>query len=207
MRRRLLLANLAVVVAVLIVLEVPLALVYSRHEHDAIDSALQRDAAALAAVSGEIIEHRGDHDVEGLGQRFSAEPGEIVMIVDRSGAELTRPSILSADPAFAAVLNTARAGGTASGETDDLSYVAVPVGAAGEASGAVLVARSDEAIDSRVHRFWLLLGAVGAAVLAASLVLTLRLSRWVADPLRRLDDHAGALGRGDLTVRAATGDG
>ena len=50
-RRRLILANLALVAAVLLILEVPLALVYSRHEHDAFDAALQRDAAALAVLS------------------------------------------------------------------------------------------------------------------------------------------------------------
>jgi hypothetical protein len=50
-RRRLLIANLVVVVSVLILLEVPLAAVYSRHEHDALATSLQRDAAAVAALS------------------------------------------------------------------------------------------------------------------------------------------------------------
>ena len=43
------------------------------------------------------------------------------------------------------------------------------------------------------------LGAVGSRRLAPH---DRRISRWVVDPLRRLDDQAAALGRGDLTARA-----
>ena len=63
-------------------------------------------------------------------------------------------------------------------------YVAVPMSVGG---GAVLVARSDEPIDQRVHQFWLVLLGLGVSVLAVSLAISSRLSRWVVDPLRRLD--------------------
>jgi signal transduction histidine kinase len=206
-KRRLLIANLLGVVAVLIVLELPLALIYSRHEHDALDAGLQRDAASLAALAGEIVEHPGEHDVDALAQRFSTQPEETVAIIDRSGAELTRPSVLSTDPGFADVLQAAVAGESRSGEFEGTVYVALPLGAGGEQLGAVVVARPDEAIDARVRRFWLLLAALGAGVLGISLLITSRISSWVVDPLRRLDDQAAALGRGELTARADAGTG
>ena len=83
------LANLALVFAVLLVLEVPLALVYSRHEHDALDAALQRDAAALAVLAGEVAELPGSQDLADLARRYSSEPAGLVTIVDSGGVDLT----------------------------------------------------------------------------------------------------------------------
>lgn len=203
MRRRLLIANLLLVVAVLLVLEVPLGIVYSRHEHDSLNTALQRDAGALAALSGDIVDHLDDHDVDAIARDFSAAPGEIVTIVDRSGSELTRPSVLSDDPAFASVLRAARDGHGGAGEIDGTVYVAVPLGA----GGAVLVARSDKSIDHRVHQFWLLLGGLGLGVLLLALLVSSRVSRWVVDPLRQLQDQAAELGRGELAARGEPGKG
>ena len=204
MRRRLILANLALVAAVLFVLEVPLALVYSRHEHDAFDAALQRDATALAVLSGEIVEHPGDHDVVALARRFSAEPAELVAIVDSAGVDLTGDNVLSRDPGFREVLDAARQGTVRTGELNGIVYVAAPMSTSG---GAVLVARSDESIDHRVHQFWLVLVGLGLSVLGISLIISSRLSRWVVDPLRRLDQQAAALGQGELSARADTAHG
>ncbi|MCU1458534.1 MAG: two-component system sensor kinase [Actinomycetia bacterium] len=207
MRRRLLIANLLLVVALLLVLEVPLGIIYSRYEHDSLNTALQRDAAALAALSGDIVTHPGEHDADAIARQFSAAPGDLVAIVDRTGKQLTRPSVLTNDREFTAVLRAARGGTAATGEIGGLIYVAVPLGAAGDNHGAVLVARGDEAIDHRVHQFWLFLTAFGAGLLGVSLLVSSRLTRWVVDPLRRLGDQASALGRGELTARAEPGDG
>ncbi len=203
MRRRLVLANLALVAAVLLLLEVPLALVYSRHEHDALDGALQRDAAALAVLSGEIVERPGDHDLAALAGRFSNEPAELVAIVDSAGVDLTGDNVLTSDPGFRRALDAARQGTEGTGEVNGILYVAVPM----SAGGAVLVARSDEPIDQRVHQFWLALVGLGLSVLGVSLVISTRLSRWVVDPLRRLDQQAAALGQGQLSARADTAHG
>ena len=75
MRRRLLISNVVLVTIVLLALEIPLALTYARHEHDSVENALQRDATSLAALSEEVIEHPGDHDVASLAQRFSGGAG------------------------------------------------------------------------------------------------------------------------------------
>jgi len=198
------LANLALVFAVLLVLEVPLALVYSRHEHDALDAALQRDAAALAVLAGEVAELPGSQDLADLARRYSSEPAGLVTIVDSGGVNLTGANVLSKDPGFRRALDAARSGTPSTGEVNGILYVAVPVGT-GE--GAVLVARSDEPIDQRVHQFWLVLVGLGVSVLAVSLAISSRLSGWVVDPLRRLDQQAAALGQGQLSVRADTTHG
>ena len=202
MKRRLLISNVILVTIVLVLLEVPLALVYARHEHDALDSTLQRDANSLASLSEEIIEHPGDHDVGALAQRFTTDVGDQVAIVDRDGANLAPTQNVNLDAYFGPALRDARAGRTATGEAHGFTFVVVPVGANTDAHGAVLVARSDEPADHRIHLFWLALLGIGAGVLVTSVLVTRRLARWTVDPLQRLDEHAAELGRGDLAARA-----
>ncbi len=206
MRRRLLGSNLLLISFVLLLLEVPLGMVYGRHEHDALNASLQRDASSLAALSEEVIERPDDHDVGGLAQRFSTAAGGDVIIVDKTGAQLAATGPPSADQAFQAALLAARAGRPGNGERNDLVYATVAVGA-GNGPGAVLVARSDEFLDHRVRQFWLVLVAIGMAVLAVSVLVSHLLARWAIGPLSELDETAVELGRGHLDVRAQTGNG
>lgn len=202
MKRRLLVANLVIIAAVLLVLEVPLALVYGRHEHDALDGTLQRDAGAVSALATEINEHPEIHDVSALARRYSTGSGAVVVIIGPDGTPLTPTGLITSDPGFPAAIASARAGGTHTGEIAGLLYATQPVGVAGQSRGAVLVGRSDESVDRRVHRFWALLGILAAGVLGASLVVSSRLGRWVVDPLHRLEGHAARLGSGALHTRA-----
>jgi signal transduction histidine kinase len=205
MRRRLLISSVVLVTLVLLALEVPLALVYARHEHDSLQGALQRDATSLAALSEEIIEHPGEHDVGQLAQRFSGGNSTDVLIVDRNGNALTAtPSTVSAG-AFATAITQARAGQSTLGQQSGRAYAAAPVGGAGEAHGAVLIARPDDA-SRRIHQFWVILGFIAAGVLAFAMIMSHRLARWVVDPLQRLDDQAADFGRGELHVRAKIDD-
>jgi signal transduction histidine kinase len=201
MTRRLLLANLSVLLVLLLTLEVPLALVYSRHEHDTLEAEIQSDAAALAALATVVAAHPDQYDAQALVQRLDVAPGEVVMVIDANGNELTPPGLLSNDAEIAAVLDQARTGTTVTGELDDLVYVAVPFDAAGDAHGAVIVGRPDDAVDARVRRLWFGLVALGLIVLAVAALVTSRVSRWVLDPLRRLERQAAALGGGALHAR------
>ena len=197
MRRRLLVSNVILVTVVLLALEIPLALVYARHEHDSLQGALQRDASSLASLSEEIIEHPGDHDVGALAQRFSGGNGADVVIVNRDGTVLSPGS----SAAYVGALDRARAGQSSTGQQNGRAYIAVPVGASGDAHGAVLIARPDDA-SRRIHQFWVILGVIAAGVLALAVIVSQRLARWAIDPLQRLDDQAVELGRGELHVRA-----
>ena len=68
---------------------------------------LQRDATSLAALSEEIIEHPGDHDVGQLAQRFTGGAGADVVIVDRNGNLLSSGSSATAAATFATALDQA----------------------------------------------------------------------------------------------------
>jgi signal transduction histidine kinase len=205
MRRRLLISSVVLVTLVLLALELPLALVYARHEHDSLQGALQRDATSLAALSEEIIEHPGEHDVGQLTQRFAGGNGVDVLIVDRNGNVLSAsPSTTTAD-SFASAIAQARSGQSSTGQQGGRAYAAVPVGGAADSHGAVLIARPDDA-TRRVHQFWVILGLIAAGVLAFAIIMSHRLARWVVDPLQRLDDQAAELGRGELHVRADIDD-
>lgn len=206
MRRRLIASNLLLIVIVLLLLEIPLGVIYARHEHDALDTSLQRDASSLAALSEEIIEHPGTHDVGSLAQRFTTGTGGDVVIVDRFGNRLTPTTGIDAS-AFQPAIDATRSGRSMSGDIHGLAYAAVPVGAVGESHGAVLIARSDAATEHRVRQFWLVLAAIALAVVAVSAFVSRRLARWAIGPLQRLDDHAAELGRGDLRRRAETDTG
>jgi signal transduction histidine kinase len=201
-RRRLIVANVLIIAAVLLVLEFPLALIYSRHEHDALNGSIQRDAAAVSALAREIIEHPGLNDIPSLARRYSTGSGAVVVIIGPDGRELTPSGLITTDPGFPAAIARARTGGSRTGEIAGILYATQPVGFAGQSRGVVLVGRSDESIDHRVHRFWLLLGILAAGVLGVSLAVSSRLGRWVVDPLRRLEGHATRLGSGALDTRA-----
>jgi signal transduction histidine kinase len=206
MTRRLLAANTIVIAVVLLVLEVPLAVVFSRHEHDALNAALQRDASTVAALAGDVLTEPEGQNAAAIARRFPSTRGVVVVIVDRSGRELTAPGILSGQAALATALGTARAGQPGVGEIGGLTYAAVPIGDDG-AQGAVLVAQSDEAVDARVHRFWTLLAGVGAGAVVLCVAVGWWLSRWVVQPLRELQLHALAVGDGELSTRVGTDRG
>ncbi|MCU1461846.1 MAG: putative two-component system sensor kinase [Acidimicrobiales bacterium] len=207
MKRRLLSSNVILVTTVLLFLMVPLAIVYSRHEHDALMGSLQRDAGSLGSLSEEVVEHPGGHDVPALASRFSTGVGGDVVILDRNGVQLAAVGSASTDQRFRAALLSARTGRAVTGELGGKAYVALPVGSGGDSHGAILIARSDAGVDRQVHRFWLVLVGIGVGVLGVSVLVSRWLAIWAIDPLRRLEANAAELGRGQLDVRADTGTG
>ena len=56
MRRRLVLSYLTVTAIILVALELPLGVVYGRHEQDVATAGLQHDAAGLATLVEEGVE-------------------------------------------------------------------------------------------------------------------------------------------------------
>ncbi|MEV6318632.1 HAMP domain-containing sensor histidine kinase [Streptomyces sp. NPDC051776] len=80
--------------------------------------------------------------------------------------------------------------------------VAEPVGEIRGPVGAVVLARSAAPLDARIAATWGWSAAIGAAGLAASALLSVRLARWVSRPLSTLDATAKKLGEGALEERA-----
>ncbi|MGW2702723.1 sensor histidine kinase [Streptomyces sp. NPDC001340] len=92
-------------------------------------------------------------------------------------------------------------------ENEGRLLTAEPAGEVRQPSGAVVLARSAAALDARVATIWGWSAAIGAAGLAASVLLSVRLARWVSRPLSTLDATARRLGEGALDERAEVGGG
>jgi signal transduction histidine kinase len=207
-RRRLVLSYVTITAVILLALEVPLGLVYARHEHDVSDAGVTRDAAALASLAEEGVEHPGGLSLAAVAGHYRTSGEGDVEIVDRHGAVLVAPvreaSAITASAVrsqLAAVLKGGPGGVRLVPHLDDVLAIE-PIGSADSPSGAVIVAASDKRVDRRVHAAWLALAALAAGVLAAVAVLGLLVARSVTGPLTHLESAARRLGSGDLSARA-----
>ena len=83
-----------------------------------------------------------------------------------------------------------------------LLVVAYPVLDRGRVIGAVRLSQPIAAVDSRVRRSWLAIGAVAAAVALVGMGVAWLLASSLAQPIHALGVTAGRLGKGDLEARA-----
>ena len=133
------------------------------------------------------------------------------MIVNRRGIAVvdTRPGgkgaeSFSSRPEIAAALSGRVAVGTRHSETlrKTLLYVAVPAAAGGRVAGGVRITYPTSTVDARVRRYWLMLAAIAAVVLAVAVLAGFRLAATVVHPLSQLEGAASAVGSGNLAARA-----
>ena len=83
----------------------------------------------------------------------------------------------------------------------------MPVAANGRIEGAARITYPTSAVDSRIRRYWFVLAAIAAIVIAVAVVVGLAVATFIARPLRRLEGAAAAVGAGDLTARAPEHEG
>ena len=214
MTRRLLLSYAGLILFVLLVLEVPLGIYYARNERTVLGNKVERDAVALGSIAEGAFEHRREFPVSRLqpvARRYQAQTGGRVVIVNGRGIAIAdsatrrvRPRDFASRPEILTALRGRIANGTRHSNTlnTNLLYVAVPVASAGRVHGAVRITYPTSALDSRVHRYWLILFGIGAVVFAAALLIGVRLARSIVRPLRRVEAAATAAGEGDLDARA-----
>lgn len=213
MTRRLIVSYLAVTLAVLLLLEVPLAIFYAQRELERLTAALERDASVLATIYEDDLEAGFAPDPRSA-ETYQERTGARVVVVDTRGVsvidtEQPVPRDFSTRPEISAALSGERSTGTRTSETlgTDLVYVAIPVASGGVVHGALRLTLDTAEVDARVHRFWWGLVAIGAVVLAAMCLVGWLIARSVTFPLRRLNDTARRFGSGDLTVDDAEVDG
>jgi signal transduction histidine kinase len=216
MRRRLLISYLALAVVVLALLEIPLGISYARNERHDLSTDVERDAVALASLAEDALEQRASAPpaLSRLARRYQSDTGGRVVVVDAQGRALVDSESqgvgadFSTRPEIAAALDGTVATGTRHSNTldTDLLYVAVPVASGGVVHGAVRITYPTSEVDERVRRYWLILAAIAAVVLAVAVALAGALARWVVGPLSRVDEAAGEVAAGNLEVRVpATG--
>ncbi|MGZ4353990.1 MAG: ATP-binding protein [Gaiellaceae bacterium] len=212
MSRRLLLGYLSLVLLVLLVLELPLGIAYARNERSNLESKVEHDAVSFASLAEDALSlHTPVAPVRAQAVAYTRRTGGRVVIVNRSGIRIvdTQPTFSGeSDFATRPEILTALAGDVAVGTRysktlrRSLLYVAVPVASGGEVHGAVRLTYPTSTVDARVHRTWLMLGLVGAIVLAATALVGIRLAAWVARPLAEVEEAAARVGEGELDARA-----
>lgn len=218
MNRRLLLSYASLILLILLVLEVPLAIYYARNERTSLADKVERDAVSIGSLAEGALERSSEtarSRLQPLAIRYARDTGGRVVIVNAQGIALADSSArvpgrnFSSRPEFAQALGGRVARGVRYSHTlgVNLLYVAVPVASSGRLHGAVRITYPTSAVDSRVHRYWLILAGVGAIVFALALILALTLAGWISRPLRKVEEAATAAGKGDLSARAPTGQG
>jgi signal transduction histidine kinase len=221
-RARLVLAAAYLVTAVVLALEIPLALNIERRADSDFQAAVLGRAAILSArVSGDVAD-ASSRPAVAVPARLTAAveaaraSGERVVVTDDRGRVLAdsdgtaSPRELYATPQrpeFSVALFDARVDFRRRfSETvgSELLLVTVPVVSADKVVGAVRVSASRRAVEAGVHRSWVRLALIGLAVIVAALVLAWVLASTLARPLERLRGTAARLGSGDLDARAST---
>jgi signal transduction histidine kinase len=71
--------------------------------------------------------------------------------------------------------------------------------------GAVVLARSTTPLDTEIRTLWLILGSIALAGILGATLLAVWLAQWVSKPLAGLDAAARKLADGNLTIRAKAG--
>lgn len=219
MRRRLVLAVVGLVALILFVHDVPLRNHLRRVERDRVITALERDAASLAAKAQQLLAQ----DVPATAQTasgitlavlvedYKVASEALVVIVDDDGVvqAATDPNVVVGQsylnrPEIASALLGNSAVGSRRSETlgQDLVYSSVPVLTTDSVIGAVRLTYPESVVDARVAdriRGLVLLAAIslGLAFFAAFVVATS-----VVRPLRRLRVQSDKIAAGDLSARA-----
>jgi signal transduction histidine kinase len=206
--KRFVLSYLAVVAAILLLLEIPLGIVYARHERDVVSSGLQHDAGVIAALADESVERGdvaelaslashyrgvGDHDVE-----IVASNGKVLVPARSDESELVSGDV---GARVNAVLDGAAGANTHLGDGDEIFAVAA-IGSATPPVGAVIVTAPAGTVNHRVMEAWIALAILAGGAIAAAMALGLVVARSVTGPLTDLESAAARLGLGDLHARA-----
>jgi signal transduction histidine kinase len=213
-RSRILVGYLGLVVVVLAALEVPLGVQFSRNEQQTLETKVEHDATTIASIAPDTLRRptrRRLQAIAGVSYRYRRDTGGRVVIVNRKGVALIDTNAtgsgltsFASRPEIASALRGNVASGTRNSTTlhKRLLYVAVPVAANGRIEGAARITYPTSAVDSRVRRYWLVLAAIAAIVIAVAIVVGLAVATFIVRPLRRLEAAAAAVGAGDLTARA-----
>ncbi|PRY30736.1 sensor histidine kinase [Pseudosporangium ferrugineum] len=211
MTRRLLLTYATFALLILVSLEVPLGYVYHRNEEQHAFAQLEHDAEVLAAFVDTALSRRESAQVDLLAHESAERLGGDVDVVDHRGVLLssTHPGKhahgdLATAPDIRTVLSgqgristrTAESGGV------DIMSVAVPIHPGVASLGAVRVSVPLHPVETRIHRFWAILAAVGIAVLLAAALVAFWLARWISKPVRALEEATRSLPDGPLPSAA-----
>lgn len=209
MTRRLLAGYLTITGFAVLVLGLPLGVVFARLERSHLIAGVRQDATALALFAVEPLRTGAEAALVDVASDYQRRTGGRVVIVDQTGVARADSDPAEARESFARRPEVAgalegkpvqgfRTSKTAGG---DLFYVAVPVNSGGVLHGVVRVTHPAGFVNDRIRRTWLLLGTLGAVMLAAATLVSRAVATSVTAPLRRLAGVAAEIGDGRLDSR------
>ncbi len=209
MTRRLVLSYLGLALLILVLLEIPMAVLAARHEHDLTAGQAAREASGLAAVANEDMEHGRLANLTAVMAQYQSRTGEEVAIINPAGraiASSDRDQDIDATGAERSLVQAALSGRSATSFSSDeghpWAYAAVPISADGQPQGAVLLGVAASATEQRIHDIWLALAGFAAGILALTGLIGMLLARSLSRPLARLQSAVARLGEGNLAARA-----
>ncbi len=203
MARRIVLAVLALIAAVLGTVALPLGLITAAQDRRAFQDETQATTTTLANLAEERLD-------DGTGaaalQRFVvqlARSGDKISVFSPAGGKVAGTT--PAPPVTSAWLARARVAATAAVyPLDDTLVVVAPVrDDAGTGNvGTVALARPTAPVDHQITVLWTLIAVVATAGLLAAALIAVGLAGWVSRPLSALEEAAQHLGDGDLATRS-----
>jgi len=211
MTRRLIVTYFTITAFALASLAIPLGVTFAHREKDRLLFAIERDADAMAlAVQPSVM--KGTPPPRTAIFTYAARTGGHVIVVDNEGIALldtdnpNGPAVnYSSRPEIQQALAGARAEGTRHSSTlgTGLIYSAVPIAGGGTVgiAGAVRITYQSATLNARVRRMWSQLALLCLVVLGVVMAVGWLLARGVTRPVRRLEEAANRVARGDLTTR------
>jgi signal transduction histidine kinase len=214
MTRRLVVGYLAITLLVLVILEIPLALTYSKRQLEHVTSLIEGDAYILASQAQAPLSRNAPRDqLLAQANTYEVKQKGRVVVVDINGDAVidTQPPTgknpernFKSRPEFMMALAGKIARGSRASDTlgHPIVYVAVPVVADGTLVGALRITYAIDTVNDRIRNYWLVLILLALVTLAAVTLVGVVVARWMNRPLLAVQHSAVALGRGDLTARA-----
>ncbi|MFI1352770.1 sensor histidine kinase [Streptomyces sp. NPDC020898] len=218
MTRRLLLSYLSLAALVLLGLEIPLGIVYSRAERERIVNSANEEAESVSAFAALSLAAGRSDELAARAAHCAQRIGGQVFIVDASGRLIAAShqladageQELAARPEVAAALDGTATTHVRTSTIGGVQYLSVasPVGQeTGEVEGAVRITLPTEMVQAHVQQVWLLLAAVGLGVLTAVAVVAFAVARWAGRPIRELERATHELANGCAATPVAVTSG
>jgi signal transduction histidine kinase len=215
MTRRILLALLALIIALVVGAMVPLGFNATGHDRNSFTQDTMETVRTYAAIVTPTLSGTRVNNpslTQALNQvRRTGDKMLVLRGVDQTVGNVNMPrgnwSALAATAEAQRPTSAAEPVIVTSGSWMIAAYPVLPVGKVGSPLGAVILARSTVPLNSEIRTLWLILSAIGVAAILGATLMAVWLAQWLSKPLLGLDAAARRLADGDLSIRATTGTG
>jgi signal transduction histidine kinase len=208
MARRIVLAVLALIAAILGIVALPLGFITATQDRRDFQDVTTATAVTIANAAEERLDD-GDGP-QALNRLIGGltRDGDRVSVFNRADARIagTAPGPGLA-PAWLARARTAATPVVYPAGSAIVVIAPVRDDAGNATIGTVALARPTASVDHQVTVLWGLIAAVATAGLIAAALVAIGLARWVSRPLSELEIAAQQLGDGDLATRSQAGGG